>query len=192
MSKTALPLLCAAALGLLLAALPAAAQTPSDESLNRLIELQNITTQMRNTLPATVNIAYQRVARYINDHTRLSSKQRAELEHATERYVNDMNREVLQSEEVLSEIRRINRDAMRQIYTQEEVDAMIAFNSSPLGQSIMRKQSTLLNTVLPSMARLLSQRYEQAGQRLTPQFQREVERIMGSGSGSNGAAGKRR
>ena len=44
-----------------------------------------------------------------------------------------MNREVFQSEELLNQMREISRDAMRQTYTQEEVDAMIAFYHTPAG-----------------------------------------------------------
>ena len=42
-------------LAALLAALPAAAQTPSDESLNRLIELQNLPAQLRTAVPAATD-----------------------------------------------------------------------------------------------------------------------------------------
>lgn len=43
-------------LAALLVALPAAAQTPSDESLNRLIELQDTPSQIRTILPASSDI----------------------------------------------------------------------------------------------------------------------------------------
>ena len=161
------------ALAALLAALPAAAQTPSDESLNRLIDLQNLPAHM----PAATDFANQEIARRINDNTRLNPEQRAALQRAAEQYVAGMNREVFQSEEMLNQMREIGRDAMRQTYTQEEVDAMIAFYRTPAGQSVLNKQGDLTKTMMPPMMRLISQRYEQVSQRLTPQFRREVERI---------------
>ena len=115
------------ALAALLAALPAAAQTPSDESLNRLIDLQNLPAQLRAAMPAATDFANQEIARRINDNTRLNPEQRAALQRAAEQYVAGMNREVFQSEEMLNQMREIDREAMRQTYTQEEVDAMIAF-----------------------------------------------------------------
>ena len=165
------------ALVALLAALPAAAQTPSDESLNRLIELQNLPAQLRTAVPAATDFANQEITRSINSNTRLSPEQRAALQRASEQYVSGMNREVFQSEELLNQMRKISRDAMRQTYTQEEVDAMIAFYHTPAGQSVLNKQGDLTKTMMPPMMRLISQRYEQVSQRLTPQFRREVERI---------------
>ena len=165
------------ALAALLIALPAAAQTPSDKSLNRLIELQNLPAQLRTAIPAATDFTNQEINRQINSNTRLSPEQRAALQRASEQYVSGMNREVFQSEELLNQMREISRDAMRQTYTQEEVDAMIAFYHTPAGQSVLNKQGDLTKTMMPPMMRLISQRYEQVSQRLTPQFRREVNRI---------------
>ena len=165
------------ALVALLIALPAAAQTPSDESLNRLIELQNLPAQLRTAIPAATDFTNQEINRQINGNTRLSPEQRAALQRASEQYVSGMNREVFQSEEMLNQMREISRNAMRQTYTQEEVDAMIAFYHTPAGQSVLNKQGDLTKTMMPPMMRLISQRYEQVSRRLTPQFRREVEHI---------------
>ena len=165
------------ALVALLIALPADAQTPSDKSLNRLIELQNLPAQLRTAIPAATDFTNQEINRQINSNTRLSPEQRAALQRASEQYVSGMNREVFQSEELLNQMREISRDAMRQTYTQEEVDAMIAFYHTPVGQSVLNKQGDLTKTMMPPMMRLISQCYEQVSQRLTPQFRREVDRI---------------
>ena len=165
------------ALAALLITLPAAAQTPSDESLNRLIELQNLPAQLRTAVPAATDFTNQEINRQINSNTRLSPEQRAALQRASEQYVSGMNREVFQSEELLNQMREISRDAMRQTYTQEEVDAIIAFYHTPAGQSVLNKQGDLTKTMMPPMMRLISQRYEQVSQRLPPQFRREVDRI---------------
>ena len=165
------------ALAALLITLPAAAQTPSDESLNRLIDLQNLPAQLRTAVPAATDFTNQEINRQINSNTRLSPEQRAALQRASEQYISGMNREVFQSEELLNQMREISRDAMRQTYTQEEVDAMIAFYHTPAGQSVLNKQGDLTKTMMPPMMRLISQRYEQVRQRLTPQFRREVNRI---------------
>ena len=165
------------ALAALLITLPAAAQTPSDESLNRLIDLQNLPAQLRAAMPAATDFANQEIAHQINSNTRLSPEQRAALQRASEQYISGMNREVFQSEELLNQMREISRDAMRQTYTQEEVDAMITFYHTPAGQSVLNKQGDLTKTMMPPMMRLISQRYEQVSQRLTPQFRHEVNRI---------------
>ena len=165
------------ALAALLIALPAAAHTPSDKSLNRLIELQNLPAQLRTAIPAATDFTNQEINRQINSNTCLSPEQRAALQRASEQYVSGMNREVFQSEELLNQMREISRDAMRQTYTQEEVDAMIAFYHTPAGQSVLNKQGDLTKTMMPPMMRLINQRYEQVSQRLTPQFRREVDRI---------------
>ena len=115
------------ALVALLAALPAAAQIPSDESLNRLIELQDIPSQIQTILSSPSDIVKQYINRRLSNDNELTPTQRTALAEVLQRYTLRANREVFQSEEVLSELRRIQHDAMRKTYTQEEVDAMIAF-----------------------------------------------------------------
>ena len=115
------------ALVALLAALPAAAQTPSDESLNRLIELQDTPSQIQTILSSPSDIVKQYINRRLSNDNELTPTQRTALAEVLQRYTLRANREVFQSEEVLSELRRIQHDAMRKTYTQEEVDAMIAF-----------------------------------------------------------------
>ena len=90
------------ALVALLIALPAAAQTPSDESLNRLIDLQNLPAQLRTAVPAATDFTNQEINRQINGNTRLSPEQRAALQRASEQYISGINREVFQSEELLN------------------------------------------------------------------------------------------
>ena len=115
------------ALAALLITLPAAAQTPSDESLNRLIELQDTPSQIQTILSSPSDIVKQYINRRLSNDNELTPTQRTALAEVLQRYALRANREVFQSEEVLSELRRIQYDAMRKTYTQEEVDAMIAF-----------------------------------------------------------------
>jgi len=139
------------ALAALLITLPAAAQTPSDESLNRLIELQNSPSQIRTFLSSSSDMVKQYITRRLNNDNELTPTQRTALAEVLQRYTLRANSEVFQSEEVLSELRRIQRDAMRKTYTQEEVDAMIAFYGTPIGQSVLRKQGEFAKTYMPSL-----------------------------------------
>ena len=165
-------------LAALLVALPAAAQTPSDESLNRLIELQDTPSQIRTILPASSDIVKQYITRRLNSDNELTPTQRTALTEVLQRYTHRVNREVFQSEEVVSELRRIQRDAMRKTYTQEEVDAMIAFYGTPIGQSVLRKQGEFAKTYMPSLISMIDKHNQQAFQRLWPDLQREIEVIM--------------
>ena len=163
---------------LLAATLPAAAQTPSDDSLDQLINLQNIPKQLRENLPSAANMANQAIARSIGDGQPLSRTQQTELEQVADRYIGNLYRTVFQSENTLDEIQQISRNAMRTTYTQEEVDSMIAFYSTPIGQSILRKQSQLTQSIMPPLYRLLTQHIEKANQRLLPEFNRDIQRIL--------------
>ena len=165
-------------LAALLVALPAAAQTPSDESLNRLIELQDTPSQIRTILPASSDIVKQYITRRLNSDNELTPTQRTALTEVLQRYTHRVNREVFQSEEVVSELRRIQRDAMRKTYTQEEVDAMIAFYGTPIGQSVLRKQGEFAKTYMPSLISMIDKHNQQAFQRLWSDLQREIEVIM--------------
>ena len=167
------------ALVALLAALPVAAQTPSDESLNRLIELQDIPSQIRTILSSPSDIVKQYINRRLSNDNELTPTQRTALAEVLQRYTLRANREVFQSEEVLDELRRIQYDAMRKTYTQEEVDAMIAFYGTPIGQSVLRKQGEFAKTYMPSLISMIDKHNQQAFQRLWPEdLQREIEVIM--------------
>ena len=166
------------ALVALLIALPAAAQTPSDESLNRLIELQDSPSQIRTFLSSSSDMVKQYITRRLNNDNELTPIQRTALAEVLQRYTLRANSEVFQSEEVLSELRRIQRDAMRKTYTQEEVDAMIAFYGTPIGQSVLRKQGEFAKTYMPSLISMIDRHNQQAFQRLWPDLQREIEGIM--------------
>ncbi len=169
-----------AALALLLAALPAAAQTPSDESLNRLIELQNLPAQLRTLLPTTINVANQEVARRLAGDSDWTTEQRAALERVAARYIDRMQRELFQSESLLNEMKVISRNALRSTYTQEEVDAMIAFYGSPVGQSVLSKQGDFAKAAMPQIFRVMSEYHSQISRRMMPEFQRDLEQEMES------------
>ena len=175
------------ALVALLIALPAAAQTPSDESLNRLIALQDSPSQIRTFLSSSSDMVKQYITRRLNNDNELTPTQRTALAEVLQRYTLRANSEVFQSEEVLSELRRIQRDAMYKTYTQEEVDAMIAFYGTPIGQSVLRKQGEFAKTYMPSLISMIDRHNQQAFQRLWPDLQREIEGIMLQSHPSSGS-----
>ena len=178
------------ALAALLIALPAAAQTPSDESLNRLIELQGSREQMLRVLHDSGNLIKQEISEEIRSDSNLTASQQAALVNALNRYNDNLYREVF-SQDTWNEINKISRNFMRQLFTQEEVDAMIAFYSTPVGQSSIRKQYELSSIIMPSMHNLFQQRIDQANLHLLPEYKREVERIIRQPSHTNTHIGSR-
>ena len=74
------------ALVALLIALPAAAQTPSDESLNRLIELQDSPSQIRTFLSSSSDMVKQYITRRLNNDNELTPTQRTALAEVLHRY----------------------------------------------------------------------------------------------------------
>lgn len=179
------------ALAALLAALPAAAQIPSEESLNRLIELQGTREQMLRVLHDSGNLIKQEISEEIRSDSNLTTSQQAALVQTLNRYNDNLYREVF-SQDTWNEINKISRNFMRQLFTQEEVDAMIAFYSTPVGQSSIRKQYELSSIMMPSMRNLFQQRIDQANLHLLPEYKREVERIIRQPSHTNTHIGSRR
>ena len=82
------------ALVALLAALPVAAQTPSDESLNRLIELQGSREQMLRVLHDSENLIKQEISEEIRSDSNLTASQQAALVNALNRYNDNLYRKV--------------------------------------------------------------------------------------------------
>ena len=155
------------------------AAPPTDASLEKLMEVQHIDEMWKNMSAAIPDMAKQIIAdsgemKAVLERVPESKKER--FAQITEKFLRDTAAETA-SPAFQGRLKKYVMQEMKATYTQEEVDAMIAFYRTPAGQSVLNKQGDLTKTMMPPMMRLISQRYEQVSQRLTPQFRREVERI---------------
>lgn len=138
-------------LGLIVLTNTSHAQTPSDESLARYEALTNfradfeqgfvnsLMVQAKSGLLATIKEMYPNA----------THQQIAAANAAIESMIVEQAKNTLNQHPVIYEIvHRAFMDATRQGYTQAEIDAMNEFYATPIGQSIVKKQSSILTSAL--------------------------------------------
>lgn len=166
---------CLPALGLLSAA-PAAAQPPSEESVVRLMAVQNMEASMRQMLPAASAVMEEEFRRDLQRRG-YSEAQQNTLRKTVFPLIDQALQRAMSSPQLHSEMKAVVRQALRETYTQEEVDALVAFYASPAGQSLLRKQGQL-TTLIMTRIRSLGVRYTEAEMnRIRPQIERAWRQV---------------
>lgn len=166
---------CLPTLGLLSAA-PAAAQPPSEESVARLMAVQNMEASVRQMLPAASAVMEEEFRRDLQRRG-YSEVQQSTLRKTVFPLIDQALQRAMSSPQLHSEMKAVVRQALRETYTQEEVDALVAFYASPAGQSLLRKQGQL-TTLIMTRIRSLGVRYTEAEMnRIRPQIERAWRQV---------------
>ena len=71
-------------------------------------------------------------------------------------------------------------------YTQQEVDALIGFYDSPLGQSILDKQGMIIGEFTQSVPAILDTRIQSMAREIMREMNAEIHRIVNQGRGRRG------
>lgn len=127
----------------LFAAAPLWAQTPSDESVKRLMELSQIEQNAAAFTQQFMMLQKQQISRLIAADSELTPAQQQQMKEAFERHVDKVTA-TMQTTEVQSELFARMRPVVQKHFTQEEVDFQIRYLSTPLAQEILRKQPAYL------------------------------------------------
>ncbi|MDO4693202.1 MAG: DUF2059 domain-containing protein [Eikenella sp.] len=146
-------------LGLLLA-VPAAARPPSEESVARLMAVQNMEAGLSELLPAMSALMAEQ---FRNDLQRrgYSEVQQNAWRKTVFPLIDQAVQRAIGSPELHREMKAVFAQAVREIYSQEEVDALLAFYDSPTGQSLLRKQGRL-TALIAGQVQSLGVRYTEA------------------------------
>lgn len=75
---------------------------------------------------------------------------------------------------------------MQKHYTQQEVDALIGFYDSPLGQSILNKQGVMLGEFMQSVPSIVDARAQSMAREIMREMNAEIRRIVNQGRGRRG------
>jgi putative periplasmic protein len=154
----------------------ATAAPPSDKSLNRWMEVQHIERDFLKNLTNMTEAQNRQLMQPI-----ISSyppELQPQLQAASDRYANKVFTAYLtpqRRDKLMKEIKKVAKDE----FTQQEIDAMIAFYETPVGQSIMEKNSSFLKklaNIEPSEADM--KEIETISERYLIEFEKEVEKIM--------------
>ena len=154
------------------------AATPSDESLERLFEVQRMESMLDQSfqgLQHTQNFVLsepniQESLRNIPEEKRPQVV--AILKKYAEQSVADIN-----TPKVRAQMRKVALEEMKAFYTQEEVNALIDFYSTPIGQSVLDKTPRYVEATVKSMMPIIM-KHAQANQGASAKMIREIYQIM--------------
>ena len=154
------------------------AATPSDASLERLFEVQRMESMLDQSfqgLQHTQNFVLsepniQESLRNIPEEKRPQVV--AILKKYAEQSVADIN-----TPKVRTQMRKVALEEMKAFYTQEEVNALIDFYSTPIGQSVLDKTPRYVEATAKSMIPIVM-KHAQANQGASAKMIREIYQIM--------------
>ena len=154
----------------------ATAVPPSDKSLNRWMEVQHIE---RDFLKNLTNMA-EAQNRLLMQPVIASypPELQPQLQAASDRYMNKVFTAYLtpqRRDKLMKEIKKVAKDE----FTQQEIDAMIPFYETPVGQSIMEKNSAFIKKLANIGASEADMKeIETISERYLIEFEKDVEKIM--------------
>ena len=153
------------------------AATPSDASLERLFEVQKMDALLDQSFQSMEGIVLSdpNVQKFLKD---APEDKRPQLEAVLKKYATQSIAEI-NTPQVRAQLRKAALDGTKTVLTQEEVNALIGFYSTAVGQSILDKMPRYLEaTMNPTMA-IIADKYKKSNQNAN--LAREILQIMCSG-----------
>ena len=153
------------------------AAPPSDASLERLFEVQKIDAMLDQSfqMGGDIMLSKPNIQNFLKD---APADKHPQLEAALKNYLNRIVIEI-NTPQVRAQLRKAALDGMKTVYTQEEVDALIGFYSTEVGQSILDKTPRYLEATINPMMTIITEKYEKSNQ--NEKLVREIDQIMCSG-----------
>lgn len=136
----------------LILATPVFAQTPSDESLNKMMSLMKIEQnlkEMQETMPQMLEQMLQHSFDQDPRFKQVSPQKREKIQAILKKFAHEAMTESMGNQEMLNAMFTSFNKIAKRHYTQAEVDAMNAFLSTPEGASITQKQGKVMAEFMP-------------------------------------------
>ena len=153
------------------------AATPSDESLERLYQVQKMDTLLDQSFQSMESIVLSdpNAQKFLKD---APEDKRPQLEAVLKKYTTQLIAEI-NTPQVHAQLHKATLDGIKTVYTQEEVNALIDFYGTTVGQSILDKMPRYLETTMGPMINIINEKYEKSG--YNKELTREIHQIMCGG-----------
>ena len=153
------------------------AAPPSDASLKRLFEIQRMDALLDQSLQRVegMMLSNPNIQNFLKD---APADKRPQLEAALKNHANRMVAEI-NTPKVRAQLRKATMDGVKTVLTQEEVDALIGFYGTEVGQSILDKMPRYLEATMNPMMTIITEKYEKSNQ--NEKLVREIHQIMCGG-----------
>lgn len=154
------------------------AAPPSDASLERWLDTQNFDRDIEKNMINGFNAGFKPYADKALAEMPEAKKDQAAK--AFNRYRENVLKDLI-TPEAKQAVRNTLLKNAREIYTQEEIDGMIAFYGSPVGQAVVAKNPHLIKKSMSEIAVSQIALAEKIAQNHLPEFTEELRRIICGG-----------
>lgn len=176
---------CVAALALLAAA-PAWAEPASAESVQKMMRVMKFESQYDSALGSTLQMMRDQMVNSIPKHANISTEQRAQIEAVIQNAWQKYQERLTGDPELRASVFARFQQLAQKYYTQQEVDALIGFYDSPLGQSILDKQGVMLGEFMQSVPVIVDVKLQSMARETAREMEAEIRRIVNQGRGRRG------
>ena len=154
------------------------AAPPSDASLERWLDTQNFDRDIEKNMINGFNAGFKPYAD--KALAEMPEEKKDQAAKAFNRYRENVLKDLI-TPEVKQAVRNTLLKNAREIYTQEEIDGMIAFYGSPVGQAVVAKNPHLIKKSMSEIAVSQTALAEKIAQHYLPEFTEELQRIICGG-----------
>lgn len=154
------------------------AAPPSDASLARWLDTQNFDRDIEKNMIEGFNAGFKPYAD--KAFAEMPEAKKDQAAEAFDRYRENVLKDLI-TPEVKQAVRNTLLKNAREIYTQEEIDGMIAFYGSPVGQSVVAKNPRLIKKSMSEIAVSWTALSGKIARHHLPAFTEELRRIICGG-----------
>ena len=154
------------------------AAPPSDASLERWQDTQNFDRDIEKNMIEGFNAGFKPYAD--KALAEMPKEKKDQAAKAFNRYRENVLKDLI-TPEVKQAVRNTLLKNAREIYTQEEIDGMIAFYGSPVGQAVVAKNPHLIKKSMSEIAVSQTALAEKIAQHHLPEFTEELRHIICGG-----------
>lgn len=160
---------------------PSSRQMPSDSSLEKLMvvqqfdkSLEDINKQVQGMIAPILQKSFNNLPKNEN----LTAEQNVKIQKALENFIQDMIKEQSSPANRLK-FKQAFIESAKATYSQQEVDAMIAFYGSPIGQQIVGKQSQFTASYMQKVINISQEQQLEMINTKLPKLLQQIEKITG-------------
>ena len=176
---------CGAALALLPDA-HAGAEPASAESGQKMMRVMKVESQYDSALGSTLQMMRDQMVNSIPKHANISTEQRVQIEAVIRNAWQKYQARLTSDPELRASVFARFQQLAQKHYTQQEVDALIGFYDSPLGQSILDKQGVMLGEFMQSVPAIVDVKLQSMARETAREMDAEIRRILNQGRGRRG------
>ena len=176
---------CIAALALLAAA-PAWAEPASAESVQKMMRVMKMESEFDNSISSMLQMMRDQMVNSIPKHANISTEQRVQIEAVMRNAWQKYQERLTSDPELRASVFARFQQLVQKHYTQQEVDALIGFYDSPLGQSILDKQGVMLGEFMQSVPAIVDVKLQSMARETAREREAEIRRIVNQGRGRRG------